>query len=50
MAWQADHPHVMTVIFPAELGADSQIARDLQDFRLPFQVSPGMAKAVALGR
>ena len=40
----------MAVIFAAELRADAEIARDLQDFDFPFRVTPGMAEAVAFGR
>ena len=50
MARQADHPHIMAVIFAAKLRANAQIAGDLQDFGFPFKIAPGMAKAVAFGR
>ena len=50
MARQPDNPHIMAVIFAAELRADAEIARDLQDFGFPFRVTPGMAEAVAFGR
>ena len=49
MARQPDNPHIMAVIFAAELRADAEIARDLQDFGFPFRIAPGMAEAVAFG-
>ena len=47
MAWQADHPYIMTIIFAAKLGANPQIPGDLQNFSFPFKIAPGMAKGIA---
>src|SRR5258705_11240510 len=46
MARQADHPHVMTKIFAAELRADAERLRHLQYLLLHLEI----AEAVAIGR
>ncbi len=47
-AWraQADHAHIVGEIFPAELGADPALLRDLQNPLLPLRI----AKRAAAGR
>ena len=47
MARQTNHPYIVAIIFATKLRANSQIARDLQNFRFPFKIAPRMAKRIA---
>ena len=50
VARQADHAHVVTEILAAELRADAERLRHLQDFLLHLQIAEGVAVGRAMGR
>ena len=47
---QADHPHIVAEIFAAELRADAERLRHLQDFLLHLEIAEGVAVGRAMGR
>ena len=49
VARQAHDAHVEGEVFAAELGADADLAGDLQEFRLEFEVAERLAVLVAGG-
>ena len=49
MARSADHPHVVYEVFAAELGADTALPADLEDFLFPLQVAEAASSFVTRG-
>ncbi len=50
VARQPDHPHVVAEILAAELRADAERLRHLQDFLLHLEIAEGVAVGRAMGR
>src|ERR1035437_7405896 len=50
VARQADHPHIMTKVFAAELRADAERLRHLQYFLLHLEIAEGVAVGRAMSR
>ena len=49
VARSADHPHVVYEVFAAELGADTALPADLEDFLFPLQVAEAASAFVTRG-
>ena len=49
VARSADHPHVVYEVFAAELGADTALPADLEDFLFPLQVAEAASSFVTRG-
>lgn len=50
MARQAHHANIVREVFAAELRAQTQVLRFLQQFRFEFQIAERLAMLVAFGR
>ena len=46
VARSADHPHVVYEVFAAELGADTALPADLEDFLFPLQVAEAASSSL----
>jgi hypothetical protein len=47
MSRQSDHPHIMTKVFPSELGANAEILGDSEQLFFQFSISEGLPLCVA---